>query len=118
MNIGDVTNSGYSSAKHIKPHRVDSPADQESRVSSTADKSDDNQDVRDSIDISKEARQAHAAERKRLQEFEQARELLDSVPEMSAARRHELLERLNSGYYTRADILDQISSRISEDLRQ
>ena len=117
MNIGDVTNSSYSSAKHLKPQSIKSTKDQDARNSGISEKTDENPDVVDSIDISDEARKALAAEQKRIQEFEDAQELLNSLPEMSPARRQELLERLNSGYYTKPEVISQIAGRISKDIK-
>ena len=116
MNIGDVTNSSYSSAKHLKTQNVNSLTDQEVRTNAISEKSEDNQDVKDSIDISEEARKALAAEQQRMQEFEEAQRLLNSLPEMSSTRKQELLDRLNSGHYNKPEVLSQIAARITNDL--
>ena len=117
MNIGDVTNRSYSSAKHLKPHDVKSAKEQDARSPGLPDKSEDSPEIKDSIDISDEARKALAAEQRRLQEFEDAQALLKSLPEMSPTRKQEILERLNAGYYNKPEVISQIAARISKDLK-
>ena len=116
MNIGDITNSSYSTSKHLKPHPIESLRDKDAQKTPVADKAEDNQEVQDSINISEEARLAHAAEQKKLQEFEHARKALDETPELSASRKQEILDRINSGFYTKPEVIDEIASKISDEL--
>jgi len=116
MNIGDITNSSYSTSKHLKPHRVESLRDKDSQKSPSSEKPEENQEVQDSINISEEARIAHAAEQKKLQELELARQALNNTPELSSSRKQEILDRINSGYYSKPEVLDQIASKVSEDI--
>ena len=114
MNIGDVTNSGYSSAKHLKTNRLEALTEQEVRPAVPTDKSDDNHEIQDSLNISEEARKAHAAEMERKMDLAQAREALDELPDLSPARKQELMDRLSTGYYMQPEVLGQIAARVSK----
>ena len=116
MNVGDVTNSSFSTSKHLKPHPIDPLGEKNSRTPSSPEKKEDNHEVQDSINISAEAREAHAAEQQKLQELDHAKQALDAVPELSLTRKQEILDRLNSGFYTQSEVLDQITSQVSKDL--
>ena len=118
MNISDITNSGVSTAKQLKSHHAKSVNDQESRISSVPEQSEERPETQDSVAISEEARKAHAAEQKRLQELEFAREALASSNELSAQRKQEIQDRLNSGFYTSPEVLEQTAARITNELNQ
>ena len=116
MNIGDITNSSYSTSKHLKPHRIESLRDKDSQKTPSNDKTEESQEIQDSINISEEARLAHAAEQKKLQEFEQARKALDESPELSQSRKQDILDKLQSGYYAKPEVIEEIASKITEEL--
>ena len=116
MNIGDITNSSYSTSKHLKPNPIESLREKDSKKAPSAEKPEDNQEIQDSINISEEARLAHAAEQKKIQDVEFARQALDESPEMSQSRKQEILDRINSGFYTKPEIAEQIATKITDEL--
>lgn len=116
MNVGDVSNSSYSTSKHLKPHRIEPLREKNSRSAPSSDIAEDNQEIQDSINISEEARKAHAAEQKKLQELEQAKQALENTPELNPSRKQEIMDRLASGYYSSPEVTEQIASKISDEL--
>ena len=83
---------------------------QEARIVTRTDQTGDKQEPQDSVAISEEARQALAENQKKLQDLERAREALDSIPQLSAERKREIQERIDSAYYSKPEILDKIAS--------
>ncbi len=116
MNIGDITNGGVSNSKHLKHPALDQLSGQEARIVTRTEQTEDKQEPQDSVAISEEARRALAENQKRLQELERAREALDSIPQLSAERKREIQERIDSAYYSKPEILDKIASRIARDI--
>ncbi len=115
MNIGDISNGGVSSSKHLK-HRAQQITTPEARIVTRTDLPEEKQEPQDSVAISEEARRALAENQKRLQELERAREALDSIPRLSAERKREIQERIDSAYYSKPEILDKIATRIARDI--
>lgn len=116
MNIGDITNGSLSTSKHLKNRTVDQFNGPESRIVTRPEMPDDKSEPQDSVAISEEARRALAENQKKLQELEQAREALDSVPQLSDERRREIQEKIDAGFYSKPEILDKIASNIARDL--
>ena len=116
MNIGDISNSGYSSAKHVKSHGPSPVNEVDARIAATTESTEDDPNNQDTVAISEEARIAHAAEQKRRTDLEFAREKLKTHEEMTPDRQQELLERLNSGYYTQPEVIENIAGKIADEL--
>ncbi len=116
MNIGDITNGGLSTSKHLKHRTIEQVNSPEARINPRTENSDEKQQHQDSVAISEEARRALAENQKRLQELERAREALESIPQLSAERKQEIQERIDSAYYSKPEILDKIASRITRDI--
>ncbi len=116
MNIGDITNGGLSTSKHLKSRNLESVNGPDTRTSPRTDLPEERQEPRDSVAISEEARRALAENQKRLHELEKAREALDEIPQLSAERKRQIQERIDAAYYSKPEILDKIASRIARDL--
>lgn len=116
MNIGDITNGGLSTSKHLKHRTIEQINGSDSRIAPRTDSPEDRQEPQDSVAISDEARRALAENQKKLQELERAREALEALPQMSAERKRELQERIEAAYYSKPEILDKIASRIARDI--
>ncbi len=115
MNIGDITN-GSLSPKHLKRRSIEQVNGQDARNKLRPDQQGEQKDNQDSVAISEEARKALAENQKKLQELERAREALEAIPQLSAERKREIQERIDSAYYTKPEILDKIASRIARDI--
>ncbi len=116
MNIGDITNGSLSSSKHLKRRSIEQVNGKDARNKLRPDQQGEQKDTQDSVAISEEARRALAENQKKLQELEQAREALEAIPQLSAERKREIQERIDSAYYSKPEILDKIASRIARDI--
>ena len=115
MNIGDITNGGVSN-RHLKHPALDPLSGQDARIVTRTEQTGDKQEPQDSVAISEEARRALAENQKRIQDLERAREALDEIPQLSAERKREIQERIDSAFYSKPEIIDKIASRIARDM--
>ena len=118
MNIGDITNGGVSTSKHLKHQTIKQLKHPQGNVVTRTDTPDEKQEPQDSVAISEEARRALAENQKKLLELERAREALDSIPQLSAERKKEIQERIDSAYYSKPEILDKIASHVARDIEE
>lgn len=111
MNISDVNASTHRS-DHLNQSNVGGidPAAKGRDVSEQQ-----RQENADRIEISEQAQEALSKARTS-DELTFARKALHSVPEMSAERTAEIQDRIKSGYYNRADVIENVADRLSTEL--
>ncbi len=83
--------------------------------SSADDSSPETREAGDRVEISDDARSALKDARKS-EDLTFARKALNGVPQMTEDRIAELTDRIKSGYYQQADVIDQIAGRAGDEL--
>lgn len=111
MNISDLNASALRSdqLRNSSVARID-PASRGRTVSD--EKTEANADR---VEISDKAREA-LSDARSTEELSFARKALDNVPELSEERTAQIQDRIKSGYYNRADVLNMVAERLGSDV--
>lgn len=108
MNISDVNASTHRTG-HLKNAGVGSAEP----VSPGRDAADEKTETRsDRVELSDGARNVSRSS----EELSFARNALQNVPKLSEARTAQLQDRIRSGYYNNADVLQTIAERLGNEL--
>lgn len=115
MAISELSAAGTHHTDPLRHHSVGTtpPVDPSHKGRSSSEQIDD---AGDRVEISERALAALADARKS-EDLTFARTALDNTPSMSEERAAELLERIKSGYYEKADVLGQIADRVGDELK-
>ena len=117
MNIGDISQgSSTSGADQLTNQRVERIAKRDGNLKLEGEDGKGRHAHQDSLAISEAGRKALEASRKQAMELDMAREALQQVDTLDEARLAEIKERLENGFYTQPDMLENIASRVMTDL--
>ena len=116
MNIGDISQGGLKSSEHLKNHQIEKATPVNPRISDRAASGSSEQPPKDTVSISEAGRLAMEEDRLRKTDLDTARTALNNLPDLSAERRAELMERLNNQYYTQPEVQQKIARDLATDL--